>query len=172
MKLFHKSFLIPFSFAAALIATILLLSASGPGRALQPIQYNHKAHVETAGLNCIDCHIFAEKLASASLPKLEICQNCHSETPLSQSPEEVKLLKYVQEKREIPWVQIYNVPDHVYFSHRRHVVQAKLECAECHGNMSERTSPVDSPVKPVTMDDCMECHKRLNASTDCLACHR
>ena len=139
---------------------------------VQPINYNHKVHIEKAGMNCTDCHAYAEKLASASIPTLETCQNCHNDTPLSQSPEETKLLNHVAEKKEIPWARIYKLPDHVYFSHRRHVVRGKLDCAECHGVMAELTEAVSIPAKPVTMENCLRCHQKTNASTDCLACHR
>ncbi len=142
------------------------------GSARQPLQYNHKVHVESAGMSCTDCHMYAEKLAAASIPKLDVCQTCHSEEPISQSPEELKLLTYMKEQEEIPWVRIYSIPDHVYFSHRRHVVRGKLDCAECHGKMAEQTTPVAVQFRPVTMDACMDCHKRMNAATDCLACHR
>lgn len=151
---------------------IFIARLSGGSNTVQPINYNHKVHIEQAGLNCTDCHIYAETSASASLPTLETCQTCHNDAPLTESPEEKKVLKYVTDKLEIPWVRIYTVPDHVYFSHRRHVVRGKLECSACHGLMAELTVAVSFPARPVTMDNCLQCHKQMNASTDCLACHR
>ena len=138
----------------------------------QPIAYNHRVHIENAGLKCKECHLYVETMASATLPSLEICRNCHESAPVSDSPEELTLLKYVSERKEIPWVKIYHVPDHVYFSHRRHVVGGELECSACHGIMDEMTIPVTSAFLKVTMENCMDCHRSHKVSNDCLSCHR
>jgi hypothetical protein len=155
-----------------ILILFIVVRLSARGGIIQPIAYNHKVHIENAGLHCTDCHIHAMDLASATVPSLEVCQNCHSTEPVSKSPEELKVLKYVADKNEIPWIRIYKVPAHVYFSHRRHVTGGKLECAACHGNMSEQTMPVTTAFLPVTMVNCMNCHKQRKVSTDCLACHR
>lgn len=160
------------SLIAFLALLFFLSSLFGNPEVIQPIGYNHKIHIESAGLDCKDCHINSDKLASASIPGNEICQNCHSESPLSESPEEAKLLRYLAESKEVPWVQINTVPDHVYFSHRRHVVGGELECNACHGNVGEMTEPFSKPAIPITMENCMNCHKQRNVSNDCLACHR
>jgi len=139
---------------------------------IQPIAYNHKVHIENAGLKCNECHIYVETMASATLPSLELCRNCHDTAPVSDSPEELTLLKYVAEQKDIPWVKIYNVPDHVYFSHRRHVVGGELDCSACHGAMNEMTKPVTSQYLQVTMENCMACHRNNKVSNDCLSCHR
>lgn len=138
----------------------------------QPIAYSHKIHIEEVGAECVDCHIYVKKMASATIPTIQICKQCHGDEPMSDSPEEKKLLRYIEENREIPWKRIYKVPDHVYFSHRRHVVLGELECSECHGNVSEFTTPVPYPFLPVTMNNCMDCHKKHKVSNDCLNCHR
>ncbi|HLF13801.1 MAG TPA: cytochrome c3 family protein [Bacteroidota bacterium] len=138
----------------------------------QPIAYNHRVHIENAGLKCQECHLYVETMASATLPSIEICRTCHETAPLSESQEELALLKYVSEEKEIPWVNIYQVPDHVYFSHRRHVVGGELECSACHGMVSAMTAPVTSAFLEVTMENCMDCHRSKNVSNDCLSCHR
>ena len=155
--------------AMALFIVVRLYGGRG---IVQPIAYNHKVHIENAGLHCTDCHLHAMDMASATVPSLELCQNCHNTDPVSKSPEELKVLKYVADKQEIPWIRIYKVPDHVYFSHRRHVTRGKLECSACHGNMNEQTQPVTRAFLPVKMENCMNCHKQRKVSTDCLACHR
>lgn len=145
---------------------------SAKDKAAQPIAFNHKVHIETASLNCKDCHLNVEKTAVATIPTLEVCQTCHNDEPLSKSPEEKILLQYVAEKKEIPWAQIYSVPEHVYFSHRRHVTIGGLECSSCHGNVASMTMPVSSQATPVTMKNCLSCHKQHKVTNDCLACHR
>jgi Zn finger protein HypA/HybF involved in hydrogenase expression len=159
---------------AAIVVVVFLVIAIFPlrGNIVQPIAYNHKIHVEEAELECTDCHVYVEELASATIPSIEICQDCHGDEPISESPEEEKLLQYIEEEREIPWKRIYEVPDHVYFSHRRHVVIGELECRECHGNMPELTAPAPNQFLRLTMDNCMDCHKQHKVTNDCLACHR
>ncbi len=155
-----------------LLLTLAYFSWTSARSATQPIAYSHKVHIETAGLKCEECHIYAKTGASASIPSTEICKNCHSEVPLSESPEEKKLLDYIARGEEVPWVRIYSVPDHVFFSHRRHVTKAELECATCHGPVETLTKPVSSMFLPVTMNNCMTCHREKKVSNDCLDCHR
>ncbi|MEK6757014.1 MAG: cytochrome c3 family protein [Bacteroidota bacterium] len=156
----------------ALLAVLLSVALYPSDHVVQPLAYNHKVHTENAGLGCADCHANAEQMASATIPSLQVCQNCHSGEPISQSPVERELLKYIADKKEIPWKAIYKVPDHVYFSHRRHVVGGKLDCSVCHGNVGEFTKPVSFEEIRVTMENCMSCHQQQNVSNDCLACHR
>ncbi len=139
---------------------------------VQPINFNHKVHLENAGLNCTDCHVNVEKNARAIIPSIEICKNCHSENPISNSPNEKDLIKYIVENKEIPWNQIYRVPDHVYFSHRRHVAIGEQNCSKCHGDMADKTTPVTHQEIPITMNNCLDCHRQQKVTNDCLACHR
>lgn len=156
------------------VLAILLVWAVYPDQSsvVQPIAYNHKVHIEEGGLECTDCHRYVEKMAAATIPGIEICQDCHGDEPISDSPEEIKLLKYIEKDSEIPWKRIYELPDHVYFSHRRHIVLGELDCSDCHGNVAELTAPARYPYLPVTMDNCINCHELHKVSTDCLACHR
>jgi hypothetical protein len=156
----------------ALVAVFIVVKSYSRGRPSQPIEYNHKVHIENAGLNCPDCHAHAGDNAAATFPSLEVCRNCHNAEPVSKSAEELKVLKYVAEQKEIPWNQVYQVPDHVYFSHRRHVTVGKLECSVCHGDMKQQTAPVSVPYLAVTMDNCIKCHRERKITNDCLACHR
>lgn len=119
----------------------------------------------------MDCHKYAEENSRASIPNIETCRDCHDEV-VSGSEEEAKLLSFVKENRRIPWRQIYAVPDYAYFSHRRHVKLGQLECSTCHGEVQNFTSPISKPLKMVTMEWCMECHRRNQVSNDCYACHR
>lgn len=138
----------------------------------QPIAYNHKLHIETVGLECAECHRYVETSAAATLPPLEVCRSCHESDPLTESPEETVLLTYVADGTEIPWKRIYHVPDHVYFSHRRHVVLGELDCSLCHGVLQEQTTPVRSAFLEVKMENCMDCHREHKVTNDCLSCHR
>lgn len=168
----RNKFLIPGVIITIVIIAIFLVVLKGrnPG-VIQPIPFNHTLHVEDQELECTLCHTQVETHERATLPVNEICEECHSEE-LTGSPLENLLRGYLAEKNEIPWQKIYRVPDHVFFSHRRHVVSGKIGCESCHGNVKELKEPPRYPLIPPTMDRCMNCHKKLNITNDCLACHR
>jgi len=143
-----------------------------PEPIVQPIQYNHKLHVEQEGMECIDCHRYVEEKPYATIPQIEICSDCHFDEPLSESPEEEKLIAHVESDSAIPWERIYRVPDHVYFSHRRHVTLGEISCSNCHGNVAEQLAPAPQPMTPMSMEWCVDCHRENKVSNDCLTCHR
>ena len=156
-------------FILAMTAGIFLWAYRGIEKA-QPVAYSHKKHVADLGLECGQCHAgIAEHKAHAGLPALETCLSCHGE---EDNPKTRLIRTYASNKQEIPWVRIYRVPAHVYFSHRRHVEIAKLDCALCHGDMSKKETPVTRQAIPIRMERCMACHRQKKASNDCLACHR
>ncbi len=144
---------------------------AGPQKIKQPIAFNHNLHIETAGLECDNCHRYVRELPRATLPTIEVCSDCHSEEPLGESVEEKKLIEYLVNQQEVPWIRLYKVPDHVYFSHRRHVTIGGLACQECHGNVPELTEPAPYALIPVKMKNCINCHKQHKVSYDCLSCH-
>lgn len=157
---------------AGVCSVILFAFPSGKHTVAQPIAYNHKVHIENAGATCKDCHLNVETMAVTTIPAIEVCQTCHSDQPLSKSPAEQVLFKYIADKQEIPWIQIYSLPEHVYFSHRRHVTIGGLECTNCHGNVAAMTAPISSQATPISMANCVQCHKEHKVTTDCLSCHR
>ena len=46
----------------------------------QPIDFNHKLHVENVEDSCASCHFFREDGSFSGIPKLENCLECHEET--------------------------------------------------------------------------------------------
>jgi len=79
-----------------------------------------------------------------------------------------KLARFSQSKRPIPWVRVYSVPAFVFWSHRTHL-EAAQQCAACHGNVSEMD--VLQATNVTTMDGCVQCHEKKDASTGCVSCH-
>ncbi len=153
-----------------IVIAILGLSGKSAG-IVQPVPFNHNLHVEELDLDCVDCHTQVRKRPRATLPIIDICQDCHMEA-ITDTDVEEQLLAYATESREIPWQRIYSVPDHVYFSHRRHVTLGNIPCETCHGDIRQLTEPQRYPVIAVTMDSCMSCHEEQQITNDCLACHR
>jgi hypothetical protein len=135
----------------------------------QPISFNHKKHVEQ-GLECDACHRYFKTQTFSGLPDIAICLECHKE-PITNNPEEEKIRQYERKKEQIPWRYIYGEPDHVFFSHRRHVVLGKMECKNCHGDIGQSEKPPSRPWVKMTMNWCMDCHAKKKVTNDCLACH-
>lgn len=160
----------------AVVASVVFLAAVWAALAaherrgkIQPVAYNHKKHLE-AGMECGTCHAgIAEGLASAGLPAIDICLTCHAS---DDNPKTRPIRDFAADRRAIPWRRVYKVPDHVFFSHRRHVAAAKLDCALCHGDMAGKETPVERQAVAISMTRCIACHRRGGVSVDCLACHR
>jgi hypothetical protein len=156
------------------VVVLLIVYAAIPDSEsiVQPIAFNHNLHIEQEGLECTDCHTRVESLPSATIPADEICTDCHVDEPLGESEEEVRLLRFIEEGNPIPWQRLYEMPRHVYFSHRRHVVLGEIECMTCHGDVPAMTTPPPRAVVAQTMEFCMDCHRDRMVTNDCLACHR
>jgi len=159
-----------------LLGAVLLIGAgfafAMTGRTIeQPIAFNHQLHVEDLGSDCTDCHLYAMTGVRATIPNVEVCADCHAEAQ-SESAEEAKVVAYVEAGEPIPWRKIYWVPDHVYFSHRRHTAIGGIACDTCHGPMGQASKPMQRPFVKVTMEGCMDCHEQAGASNDCLLCHK
>ncbi|MEK6777886.1 MAG: cytochrome c3 family protein [bacterium] len=137
----------------------------------QPIQYNHYKHTQKLEIECVMCHQGVKDGVRATLPSVEICMGCHSE-PQTNSPEEEKIRKFASKNEEIPWKRLFEVPNHVFFSHRRHVSVAGLDCTKCHGDMAFRKTPPSKAPMKISMNACLSCHRKLHAKTDCVSCHR
>jgi hypothetical protein len=136
----------------------------------QPIAYNHKLHIKEVELSCFDCHNRVQTHEKASIPNIQYCKNCHEEA-MTDSKEEEKLVDYIKRNQPIPWVQVHRVPDHAYFSHRRHVSLGKIACQDCHGDVNNMTLPFSKPHVPISMEFCIRCHEKKQVTTDCAACH-
>jgi len=138
--------------------------------AIQPIAFNHRKHVTDNQIECSACHQFYETQAFAGLPTADVCGTCHSE-PLGKSEEEKKLVKAIREGQPLAWQPLFRQPAHVFYSHRRHVVVARLKCERCHGDIAQAERP-PSHVRRLKMEDCVGCHTVEKVAADCTTCHR
>lgn len=137
----------------------------------QPIEFNHLKHVKEVGLECATCHEYYSAGESSGLPSLTTCEGCHQEA-ITKSPEEQKLVKLIASDPQARFNKLSRLPDHAYYSHRRHVVSAELKCETCHGGIAETTVPPRYPLVRITMATCVNCHAATNATTECTDCHR
>ena len=155
-----------------ILGTSVLGMTGVPGRSItQPIAFNHRLHIEEVGAECIDCHLYARDGARATIPNIEVCIQCHEEA-VTESGEEARTVEHIQDGVPIPWKKVYHVPDHVYFSHRRHTKLGGIECQRCHGAVEVQEAPFTRPLVRLDMDACMNCHRESKVSNDCILCHR
>jgi DnaJ-class molecular chaperone len=134
----------------------------------QPVAFSHRVHVMKMNMECTFCHVYAERSPRAGVPHVQTCVECH-EAAARDKPEVKKILDYWERKEPIPWIKVHDLPDHVYFSHKRHVRKG-VECRECHGEVQYMAAA--RQVRPLTMGWCVTCHEQRGAPKDCLTCHK
>jgi hypothetical protein len=140
---------------------------------VQPINYSHKIHAGKLGMNCLYCHTGAARSPIANLPAVSTCMGCHK-IVRTDRPEIQKLTGYYERGEQVPWVEVYRLPDHVKFNHKRHV-KAGVQCTQCHGKVMEMD--VVYPAVSLKMGWCLECHRarqndpKFATTMDCVTCH-
>lgn len=159
--------------ALLLIAAVLVVSlvvryfptASNQGYAPeQPIPFSHKLHAGDNKIACLYCHAGAEKSQHATIPSVNVCMNCHSVVKVD-SPYIQKIKKAYTEGKPIEWIRVHELPDYVYFPHKRHVAKG-VSCETCHGNVKEMERIEQKSA--LTMGWCMECHRGQSTPKDVL----
>ena len=132
----------------------------------QPIAFSHRQHAQL-GVDCSVCHRTTETASEAGLPTVSYCMACHAAVA-SGSPDIKKLAEYAQHEKPVPWERVYRVPYYVFFSHQNHR-QAGFECAVCHGKVADHN--VLKRETDISMDGCVGCHQKHDASIECHLCH-
>jgi hypothetical protein len=151
----------------------------------QPIAYSHKLHAGELQIACEYCHSGARRSIHAGVPETGTCMNCHKVIPSKDRPELEKLKEFYDSGKPIPWQKVHDLPDFVYFSHKRHV-RGGVECQECHGEVQDEMT-VAYRVNTLEMGWCLDCHRdhpkvdenygasaelRRAELKDCLTCHK
>ena len=148
----------------------------------QPIDYSHKFHVGTLGLDCRYCHSFIETSHEANIPSTEKCMNCHDN--IEKESKELDKLKASWgtdgDGPPIEWVKVHMLPDYAYFNHSVHLnigqklidlngdgvwnegeeyeeLGVGIGCVECHGRVDQME--VVEQVEPLSMSWCLDCHR-------------
>lgn len=147
-------------------------SVAGPAAATaaapdQPIPFNHKLHVQTAKLQCINCHAPVKTGALLTMPQPATCMACHVAIA-TDKPDIQRLAAAAKSGDNIAWTRVYRVPSFVSFSHKTHT-DAGNKCEDCHGDVSNAVAI--APVKDMSMGGCIACHQAKNAPATCDTCH-
>jgi hypothetical protein len=122
---------------------------------VQPVPYSHALHAGQLGIDCRYCHSNVEKSGFANLPTAQTCMNCHSQIKAA-SPLLAVVRRSFATGQPVPWVQVHQVPDFVYFNHSIHVARG-VGCVECHGPIN--TMDTVRHAKPLSMGFCLDCHR-------------
>ncbi len=145
----------------------------------QPINYSHQLHAGQMKIDCQYCHTGVEKSRYAMVPPPATCMNCHT-VARKDKPEIIKLTKFYEEGKAIPWKRVHKLPDFVYFNHSVHVNKG-IDCVSCHGDVAQMDKI--RQVNSFTMAACLDCHRHPEEKLtylssvnkgpeDCFACHR
>ncbi|HUB06853.1 MAG TPA: cytochrome c3 family protein [Myxococcales bacterium] len=135
----------------------------------QPFHFDHRIHAGKYQIPCLTCHTSADHSTAAGIPTIDKCMGCHRFVD-KEKPDVKALAKAYEAGQPVAWNRVHRLPDHVYFSHERHVL-AGVACQKCHGPVE--TMQIVTQVSPLTMGWCVQCHKENHApATDCLVCHK
>ena len=153
--------IIIYLFVAAVLATAGMTYYMTPKYArvgyapVQPVPYSHALHAGQLGIDCRYCHSNVEKSGFANLPTAQTCMNCHGQIKTT-SPLLAVVRRSYATGQPVPWVQIHQVPDFVYFNHSIHIARG-VSCIECHGPIN--TMDTVRHDKPLSMGFCLDCHR-------------
>lgn len=137
----------------------------------QPVAFNHLKHTKDLGLGCEFCHKFVSTGVHAGLPDAGTCVICHRAIQ-GKSPEAARVTALLGRGDSLQFHKLFRLPAHVYFSHRRHVAIAQLDCQLCHGAIAATERPPSRPLVGIRMRTCLGCHRARGQSLDCVRCHR
>jgi len=129
----------------------------------QPIKFSHKVHAGDNNIDCLYCHSNADEGKSASIPSAGLCMNCHMMVRNGTNSGQFEIAKVVdhfENNKDIEWVRIHNLPDHVFFNHSQHVKVGGLDCTECHGQVNEMH--ILKQQNDLSMGWCLDCHTKTN----------
>lgn len=155
----------------AAVTAALIAAACGPSESPpeQPIAFRHAPHA-AKGIDCLQCHLGADKVDRAGLPPIDTCASCHF-GQIPDHPEVQKVFQHYDDKEPIRWVKVNVMPESamVHFPHAVHV-RAGVECSACHGDVASM-GVAEPVIELADMGFCLDCHRQRQATTDCVACH-
>lgn len=133
----------------------------------QPLPFSHKLHAGERQIACAYCHSGARRSPSAVVPGLDTCMGCHKVVATDREPIKQLQQKW-QNKEPIAWIKVHDLPDHVRFTHKPHIL-ANMSCESCHGDVKSMEKL--GQWAPLQMGWCVSCHKERQAPINCQTCH-
>ena len=158
----------PWWLAAATWALVSACLSLPLARRSEP-SFPHRVHVVDNGLGCTFCHAAVLAGERPGMPPPELCAPCHDRFDGAKPPER-RVGAFYDENSRYRTVADASLPADVTFSHRRHVHEARLDCAECHGDVADQDEVPLAPL--VSKRACMDCHAGYGMQNACTECHR
>ena len=121
----------------------------------QPVPFSHDHHTAGLGIDCRYCHTSVDRAASAGIPPISTCMNCHREIWTNADLLEPIRAAY-RDGVAVKWQRVHDLPDFVYFNHSVHVANG-IGCESCHGRVDQM--PLMMQAEDLTMGWCLECHR-------------
>lgn len=121
----------------------------------QPVEFDHRHHVQDDGIDCRYCHNQVERAPMAGLPSASTCMGCHGQI-WQQSPMLEPVRRSYFSGMPIPWKLVTDIPGYVYFNHAVHVNKG-IGCEECHGRVDQMARVYKA--FPMNMEWCLSCHR-------------
>jgi hypothetical protein len=167
-----------------------------------PLRFNHRKHVKQLGVACTTCHAAANTSSNSAdslLPPATRCDACHGtnhRSLVAVTTAESRPLgqcafchEGYDAKRPNVVARVHIPKPNLRFDHREHVVDQKLGCATCHGQVEELTAATRDQLP--RMKACITCHvlgrsdvgksssragsdraqRSAHASGACITCH-
>ena len=167
IKKVKRRYILGIIFLVALACQVKLLYDAGTSLGRQenyepdqPIKFSHVVHAKDMQIDCQYCHTTVAHSKHAGIPDVNICWNCHSivrEGTNSGKHQINKVIEAWESETPIQWIKVYNLQDHVFFSHAQHVTVGKVECLTCHGAIEEMDRV--RQVGDLSMGWCINCHR-------------
>ncbi|HEX2920446.1 MAG TPA: cytochrome c3 family protein [Bacteroidales bacterium] len=143
-----------------LVVNAILIGRSPGYSPDQPIKFSHAVHAGQNKTDCIYCHNFAPYSKVSGITQSNVCMNCHlivRNGTRSGMFEIAKVVSSFEDKEPIRWIQVHNLPDHVYYNHSQHVNAGGIECTKCHGPVE--TMDRIGQYSDLSMGWCINCHR-------------
>ena len=121
----------------------------------QPVEFDHRHHVQDDGIDCLYCHSSATSSPTAGIPSTDLCMGCHNQI-WNQSPMLEPVRRSYFSGMPIAWNRVDDLPDFVYFNHAIHTNKG-FGCATCHGRVD--TMGRVYQVSDLSMGWCLNCHR-------------
>jgi len=159
-----------------LISLLLVLAGCAALRQAvlgKPLRFSHEKMLHQS-LECADCHTTTSTAATAGMPTLENCNDCHEDIDKKKAPE--LGIANLFENGVFKAARVTAIPAEVIFSHQKHTVDHKVACNECHKGIPENTAITKE--QRISMKDCIACHATTaktattrRESDGCATCH-
>lgn len=143
------------------VPALLMWSARSPAMTgqdqpiQQPVKFDHRHHVRDDGIDCLYCHVDAQRSPYAGVPATSVCMGCHAQI-WTQSPELAAVRQSASSGKPITWQRVNALPQHVFFNHSIHLAKG-VGCETCHGRVDKMGAVYQA--KPLTMAWCIDCHR-------------